>query len=132
MSMSDPIADMLTRIRNANSAGHDTVQIPHSKLKSEIARILKKEGFIQDYTTEGHGGKRMLRLYLKRSEETGPVIRGLKRISRPGVRTYVNAKEVPRVLKGMGIGILSTSVGILTDEEARQKKVGGEVLCYVW
>ena len=132
MSVSDPIADMLTRIRNANMSSQETVQMPHSNMKSEIARILKKEGFILDYTTEGHGGKRTLRLYLKYTEDQEPVIQGLKRISRGGLRRYVPASNLPRVLRGMGVAILSTSAGILTDREARKQHVGGEVLCYIW
>ena len=132
MSVSDPIADMLTRIRNANSAGQETVQMPHSNLKSEIARILKKEGYILDYTTEGHGGKRTLRLYLKYTPEQHPVIQGIKRISKPGLRRYVSATAIPRVLGGMGMAVISTSRGLLTDFEARKRSVGGEILCYVW
>jgi small subunit ribosomal protein S8 len=123
---------MLTRIRNANSKAHDTVEIPHSNLKGEVARILKKEGYIRDYTTEGHGGKRTLRVYLKYIDEEEPVIQGLKRVSKPGLRQYVGADEIPRVLRGMGIAIMSTSSGILTGKEARKRHVGGEVLCYVW
>jgi len=132
MSMTDPIADMLTRIRNANSVQHETVQIPHSKMKSGIAQILKKEGFIRDFTTESQDGKRSLELYLKHLEDGTPVLKGLKRISRPGVRKYVSATDIPRVLRGMGVAILSTSAGLLTDVEARKRNIGGEVLCYIW
>lgn len=132
MSMSDPIADMLTRIRNANTAGLETIEMPHSKMKVEVARILKREGFITDYTTEGQGGKRSLTLFMKYGLEKEPTIRGLKRVSKPGFRRYVSARNIPRVLGGIGIAILSTSVGILTGREARTKKVGGEVLCHVW
>lgn len=132
MTMTDPIADMLTRIRNANSAGKEAVEMPHAKMKTEIARILQREGYIRDYTTEGQGGKRVLRLYLKFGPEQEPVIRGLKRISRPGLRCYTEARKVPRVLGGMGVAVLSTSSGLLTDREARARKVGGEVLCYIW
>lgn len=132
MSMSDPIADFLTRIRNARAARLETLEMPHSKLKNEIARILKREGYIRDYSTEGSGGKRVLRIYMKYSGDERPAIEGLKRISRPGLRRYVGADEIPRVLGGMGIAILSTSVGVLTDSEARKKRVGGEVMCHIW
>ena len=132
MSMSDPIADMLTRIRNAQRAAHNTVEIPHSQLKSEVARILKREGYILDYTTEGHENKRLLRLYLKYVAEEEPAIRGLKRVSKPGLRRYVGARQVPRVLGGLGIAILSTSRGLVTDREARKQGIGGEVMCQIW
>ncbi len=132
MSLSDPIADMLTRVRNAHMAQHEVVEIPYSRMKSEIARILKKEGYIEDYTTEGHGGKRVLRLFLKYTMDMEPAIRGLSRESSPGLRRYVGAKDSPRVLGGMGVAILSTSSGMMTDREARSKKVGGEVVCKVW
>lgn len=132
MILSDPISDMLTRIRNANMASHDTVQIPHSKLKSEMARILKEEGYIKDYTTENIEGKATLVLFLKYMDDNSPVIQGLRRVSRPSCRHYVGATDVPRVLGGIGTAILSTSSGILTDADARTKNVGGEVLCYIW
>ena len=132
MSVTDPIADMLTRVRNAHMAGKDQVAIPHSKMKDEIARILKKEGYIQDYTTEGHAGKRTLRVYLKYDQQQRPVIKGLKRVSRPGLRDYVSADKITRVLNGLGMAILSTSSGIMTDREARAQHVGGEVLCHIW
>lgn len=132
MSVSDPIADMLTRIRNASRAGQDVVEMPHSVLKSEIARVLKKEGFVADFVTEGHGGKKNLRVFLRYDAQREPVIRGLRRISSGGLRRYVGVKAIPRVVGGMGVAILSTSRGILTDREARTAKVGGEVLCYVW
>ena len=131
MSWSDPIADMLTRIRNAYGAGHEVVDMPHSRLKGEVARILKKEGFLTDYAVEG-GAKKSLRLYLKYAGEHEPVIRGVKRESRPGLRRYVNAADVPRVLGGLGVAILSTSTGVMTDKDARAKHVGGELLCSVW
>ncbi len=131
MSWSDPIADMLTRIRNAHKAGHEAVEMPHSRLKDEIAQVLKREGFISDYAVEG-GAKKSLKLNLKYTEEHEPVIRGLKRESRPGLRRYVVAAKVPRVLGGQGIAVLSTSSGVLTDSEARGQNVGGEVLCSVW
>ncbi|MDH3345614.1 MAG: 30S ribosomal protein S8 [Kiritimatiellaceae bacterium] len=132
MILSDPISDMLTRIRNANMAAHETVQIPHSKMKSELARILKEEGYIKDYTTEKIDGKATLVLFLKYMEDQKPVIQGLRRVSRPSRRHYVGASDVPRVLGGIGTAILSTSSGILTDMNARKSHVGGEVLCYIW
>lgn len=131
MSWSDPIADMLTRIRNAQASKHETVEMPHSRLKGEIAQVLKREGFIADYAVEG-GTPKSLKLNLKYTEELEPVIRGLKRESRPGLRRYVAAAKVPRVLGGQGIAVLSTSSGILTDGEARGQNVGGEVLCSIW
>lgn len=131
MSWSDPVADMLTRIRNAYGAEHEVVEMPYSRLKAEIARVLKKEGFVTDYASEG-GVKKILKVYLKYSEQGKPSITGLKRESRPGLRSYVNATEIPRVLGGMGIAILSTSSGVLTDKEARKQHVGGELLCSIW
>ncbi len=132
MSLSDPIADMLTRIRNAHSAELEEVVMPYSKMKSEIARILKREGFIRDFIAEGGGSKKMLKVYLKYGANQENGIEGLRRVSRPGLRRYAGVGELPRVLGGIGIAILSTSVGILTDKEARRQKVGGEVLCYIW
>jgi len=132
MSYTDPISDMLTRIRNSTRAGLEVVEMPRSNLKTEIARILKREGFIVDYTTEGSGGKKTLRLYLKYGPEQKPVIRGLRKISKSGLRRYVQAQKIPRVLGGLGVAILSTSHGVLTDREARKANLGGEVLCYVW
>jgi len=132
MVLTDPIADMLTRIRNANMAEKKVVQMPHSKMKSELARILKAEGYIKDYTVENDGGKSMLNVFLKYTIEREPVIQGLRRISKPSCRKYVNASELPRVLGGIGTAILSTSAGIMTDNDARNNKVGGEVLCYIW
>jgi small subunit ribosomal protein S8 len=132
MVLSDPIADMLTRIRNANMAEKKVVGMPHSKMKSEVARILKAEGFIKDYTMENDNGKPVLNVFVKYTIEREPVIQGLRRISKPSCRKYVNAEEVPRVLGGIGMAILSTSSGVMTDDEAREKKIGGEVLCYVW
>ncbi len=132
MVLTDPIADMLTRIRNANMAEKKQVAMPHSKMKSELARILKAEGFIKDYTMENEGGKPVLNIFLKYTIEREPVIQGLRRISKPSCRKYVNSEEVPRVLGGIGIAILSTSSGVMTDAVAREKKIGGEVLCYVW
>ena len=131
MNLSDPVADMLTRIRNAQKAGHDIVEMPHSQLKVEIARILRTEGYITDYTSEG-GAKKQLRLYLKYTAERKPVIRGLRRASRPGARQYVSSDAIPRVLGGIGLAILTTSKGVLTGVEAQKLNVGGELLCSVW
>jgi len=132
MVLTDPIADMLTRIRNANMAEKKVVQMPHSKMKSELARILKAEGFIKDYTVENNDGKSVLNVFLKYTIDREPVIQGLRRISKPSCRKYVNAEEVPRVLGGIGTAILSTSTGVMTDNDAREKHIGGEVLCYIW
>ena len=131
MSFSDPISDMLTRIRNAQMAGHESVDMPHSRFKGEVARILKKEGYVVDYRIEG-GSAKTLRVYLKYAGENEPAIRGLKRCSRPGWRRYVASKDIPRVLGGMGVAIVSTSKGIMTDAEARRSNVGGELVCSVW
>ena len=130
--MSDPIADMLTRVRNANMAEKKIVSLPHSKIKSEVARLLKQEGFISDFSVEDDNGKSILNLFLKYTLEREPVIQGLRRISKPSCRRYANAEEVPRVLGGIGIAILSTSSGLMTDSEAREKNIGGEILCYIW
>ena len=132
MVMTDPIADMLTRIRNANMVRHEKLEVPASKIKREIAEILKREGFIRDYEYIEDNKQGILRIFLKYGPNNERVITGLKRISKPGLRVYVKAHEVPRVLNGLGIAILSTSQGILTDKEARQKGTGGEVLAYVW
>ncbi len=132
MVLTDPIADMLTRIRNANMAEKKVVQMPHSKMKSEIARLLKSEGFIKDYTMENEDGKSVLKVFLKYTVEREPIIQGLRRISKPSCRKYVASTEVPRVLGGIGVALLSTSAGIMTDNEARKQNVGGEVLCYIW
>jgi len=123
---------MLTRIRNANMAEKKIVQMPHSKMKSEIARLLKSEGFIKDYTMENEDGKSVLNIFLKFTIEREPIIQGLRRISKPSCRKYVASDEVPRVLGGIGVAILSTSSGVMTDNEARTQQIGGEVLCYVW
>jgi small subunit ribosomal protein S8 len=132
MVMTDPIADMLTRIRNANMVRHEKLEVPASKMKREIAEILKREGFIRDYEYIEDNKQGILRIFLKYGPNNERVITGLKRISKPGLRVYVKANEVPRVLNGLGIAILSTSQGILTDKEARQKGTGGEVIAYVW
>ena len=132
MSFSDPIADMLNRIRNAHAAGRDLAEMPHSKLKSEVARILKREGYIKDFSVEGPGTAKTLRVFLKYQGDRQPIIRGMRRVSKPGLRRYVTCAKIPRVLGGMGIAILSTPAGIVVDREARKLKVGGEVLCSVW
>ena len=131
MVMTDPIADMLTRIRNANQERHETVNVPGSKMKIKIAEILKAEGFIKDYTIEEDGVKKTIVITLKYNGNER-VITGLKRISKPGLRIYAKVDEVPKVLNGLGIAILSTSKGVMTDKEARAQKVGGEVIAYVW
>lgn len=131
MSYTDPIADMLTRVRNAGMAEHDAVDIPCSKIKEEIARVLKREGYVRDYVVEGVNPK-ILRVYLKYLNETEPMIKGIRRESKSGLRQYSSAGEIPKVLGGMGIAILSTSSGIMTGKEAKQKNIGGEVLCSVW
>ena len=130
--VTDPIADMLTRIRNANQMRNKEVEIPASKIKVEIARILKEEGFIVDYKTKKNNVQDVLVLTLKYGENRERVITGLKRISKPGLRAYVKADEVPKVLNGLGIAIISTSRGVMTDKSARQQSLGGEVLAYVW
>jgi small subunit ribosomal protein S8 len=132
--MTDPIADMLTRVRNANIAFHDDVRMPSSKLKEALARILEREGYIDGWTVEDdptRPGKR-LTIKMKYTTDRQRTISGLKRVSRPGLRVYTKADAVPRVLGGMGISVLSTNVGLLTDREARERRVGGEVLCQVW
>ena len=130
---SDPIADMLTRIRNANTAKHDTVDIPASKMKNAIAEILLNEGYIQKYEIVEDGNFNVIRITLKYgSTKNEKIITGLKRISKPGLRVYANKEELPKVLGGLGIAILSTNQGIITDKEARKLQVGGEVLAFVW
>ncbi|MCQ6563661.1 30S ribosomal protein S8 [Paenibacillus mendelii] len=132
MVMSDPIADMLTRIRNANVVRHEKVEMPASKVKKQIAEILKREGFIRDAEYIEDNKQGIIRIFLKYGPNQERVITGLKRISKPGLRVYTKSTEVPRVLGGLGMAIISTSQGIMTDKEARQVKSGGEVLCYVW
>ena len=133
MSMTDPIADMLTRIRNGLSAEHDTVAIPASKMKIEIARILKQEGYINGYSVEGETAKeKTITVELKYGPDKEKVITGLKRISKPGLRVYAKGDNVPRVLNGLGIAIISTSKGLMTDRDARKQNLGGEVVAYVW
>jgi len=133
MTMTDPIADMLTRIRNANAAKHDTVDIPASKMKIAIADILLKEGYIKRYDVVADGNFKKIRVTLKYgADKNEKVISGLKRISKPGLRVYANTADIPKVLGGLGIAIISTSNGVITDKEARKQSVGGEVLCFVW
>ena len=128
----DPIADMLTRIRNANVVSHPSVEMPSSKLKVALANLLKSEGFIADYSERTEGHFKYLTIELKYDEADKPVISNLKRVSRPGLRNYCKAKDIPQVLGGMGIAIISTSKGLLTDRKAKKENVGGEVLCYVY
>jgi len=128
----DPIADMLTRIRNANALRYDTVSMPYSKMKDDIAKILKDQGYIIDATTEGEGAEKSLNLTLKYGPSGEHVISGLKRISKPGLRVTVQADKLPRVLRGLGIAIISTSNGLMSDAQARKAHLGGEVICYVW
>jgi len=132
--MTDPIADMLTRIRNANTAMHDSVRMPSSKLKENIATILRSEGYIEDFTVQDDSSRpgRTLVVTLKYSQERQRTISGIRRISKPGLRVYAKHGRLPRVLGGLGVAILSTSSGLMTDREAHQKHMGGEVLCYVW
>ncbi len=133
MSMTDPIADLLTRIRNAVRAGHTNVVIPGSSLKAQVVGILKSQGYIQGYdVAPGHAGQSEIRVQLKPLQDGKQVLNQLRRVSKPGLRVYVNKESVPRVLNGMGIAILTTSKGVLTDEEARNLGVGGEVLCEIW
>ncbi len=130
--MTDPIADMLTRIRNANMVKHEKLELPASKMKKEIADILKREGFVKDYEFVEDNKQGVLRIFLKYGANEERVITGIKRISKPGLRVYAKSTEVPRVLNGLGIAIVSTSKGVLSDKEARSQAVGGEVLAYVW
>ena len=132
MTMTDPVADLLTRLRNASTAHHESVVLPGSKLKASIADILKREGYIDDWTVEDARVGTTLSIDLKFSPEREPAISGIKRVSKPGLRVYAKSTELPRVLGGLGVAILSTSSGLLTDREAEQKGVGGEVLAYVW
>jgi small subunit ribosomal protein S8 len=130
--MTDPIADMLTRIRNGVSAKHDSVSMPSSKIKVAIARVLKDEGFIRDFNIEPEGARSVLKIDLSYTGRKEPVLTGIKRVSKPGLRVYVQKREIPRVLGGLGVAILSTPEGVMTGQTARQKSVGGEILCYVW
>lgn len=130
--MTDPIADMLTRIRNGSNAKHESVDVPASNIKKEIAQILLDEGFIKGYDVIEDGKQGIIRIELKYGKHGEKVISGIKRISKPGLRVYVKSDEIPRVLGGLGIAILSTPKGVMTDKKARKERVGGEVLCYVW
>lgn len=132
MSMTDPIADMLTRIRNACSAKHSKVDVPASKLKREVARVLAESRFIDNFAFIEDGKQGILRLYLRYDQHDNSIIRGLERVSKPGLRQYAGKADVPRVLRGLGIAIISTSRGVMTDKEARINGVGGEILCSVW
>ena len=131
MVMTDPIADMLTRIRNANQAKHEVVEMPASRLKLEILEVLKNEGYISEYEKVEDGKQGVIKVTLKYNNKER-VIKGLKKISKPGLRIYVKSTELPKVLNGLGIAVISTSNGIMTDREARQKKLGGEVIAFVW
>jgi small subunit ribosomal protein S8 len=132
MSMTDPIADMLTRIRNAGKARFDRVDIPASRMKISLARILKEEGFIKNYKMIKDNRQGLLRVYLKYSEQQQSLIQGLKRVSKPGRRVYAGHAELPRVQGGLGVAVISTSQGVITDRQARKLQVGGEVLCEIW
>lgn len=132
MHITDPIADMLTRIRNANSAKHDTVDIPASNMKKAIAQILVDEGYIKGYKVIEDGKQGVIRATLKYGEGKAQVITGLRRVSKPGLRIYSNVEDMPKVMKGLGVAIISTSKGIMTDREARKQNVGGEVLAFIW
>ena len=132
MQITDTIADLLTRIRNANSAKHDTVEIPSSNMKKAICQILVDEGYIKSFSVEEDGKQGMIKVVLKYGEGKTPVIQGLRRVSKPGLRIYTNVEDMPKVMKGLGIAIISTSKGIMTDRQARKENVGGEVLAFVW
>ncbi len=132
MQITDPIADMLTRIRNASSAKHETVDVPASNMKKEIAEILLKEGYIKNYQLIDDGTQGVIRITLKYGANKTKVISGIERVSKPGLRIYASKEDLPKVLRGMGIAIISTSKGIMTDKEARRQNVGGEVLAFVW
>ena len=132
MSMTDPIADMLTRIRNAQQAGHSNLTVPRSKLKLAITGILKSEGFVEGYVEDTRGPQGSIKIFLRYNGGTNGVIRGLRRISKPSRRVYVGKDDIPRVRNGLGVAILTTPRGVLTDAQARQAGVGGEVLCHVW
>ncbi len=132
MSMSDPLADLLTRVRNAQMAEHETVDVPYSKLKASVAAILKSEGFIADFEEAGEGVERRLHLTLKYDDNRNGIIVGITRVSSPGQRIYVKSGHIPKVMSGFGIGIISTSTGVISDREANARGVGGEFLCKVW
>ena len=132
MHITDPIADMLTRIRNASAAKHTTVDVPASNMKKAIAQILLDEGYIKNFQIINDGGQGLIKITLKYTQNKEQVIKGLRRVSKPGLRVYVNVEELPKVLKGLGIAIISTSKGVMTDKKARVENVGGEVLAFVW
>jgi len=132
MVMTDPIADLLTRIRNANTVMHKTVEVPASKMKLGIVEILKEEGYIKDYEFIADGKQGIIRIYLKYGPNKEKVITGIKRISKPGLRVYVGKNEIPKVLGGLGTAVISTSKGLMTDKKARKQGLGGEVVCYIW
>lgn len=132
MSMSDPLADMCTRIRNAVSARHETVRVPASNVKQAVADVLQREGYIGGYTQESEGARKYLRLRLNYKQDRKATLAGIRRVSRPGLRVYVNKGEIPRVYGGLGVAIMSTSHGVMSGQEAWRAKVGGEVICYVW
>ncbi len=132
MQMSDVIADMLTRIRNANNAKHQSVDVPASKMKKSIAEILLNEGYIKSYEVIEDGKQGIIRIQLKYAQGKQKVIRGIKRVSKPGLRIYASCEDMPKVMNGLGVAIVSTSKGVMTDKQARKENVGGEVLCFVW
>lgn len=132
MQITDPIADLLTRIRNANSAKHDTVEVPASNMKKAICQILMDEGYIKNFTVTEDGKQGMIKIALKYGEGKTSVITGIRRVSKPGLRRYSNVEDMPKVIKGLGIAIVSTSKGVMTDRQARKENVGGEVLAFVW
>ncbi len=132
MSVTDPISDMLTRIRNAMMVSHDSVLIPASRMKLSITKILKEEGFVSGYEVLRGKPQRMIKVYLRYDDKKQPLVSGLKRVSKPGLRVYVQSREIPRVYGGLGISILSTSRGVMTGQAAWRQRVGGELLCYVW
>lgn len=132
MTMTDPIADMLTRIRNSIRAAHEQVDIPCSRLKMNLVEVIKSEGYVNDYKEISEGGKQVIRIFLKYDDDSIPVIRGIKRVSKPSRRVYARYDRIPEVLNGFGVNIISTSRGLMTDAEARKKHVGGEIICSLW
>ena len=132
MQITDPIADLLTRIRNASAAKHDSVEIPASNMKKAIVQILVEEGYVKSYTVAEDGKQGMIKVVLKYGEGKTPVIKGLRRVSKPGLRIYSNAENMPKVIKGLGVAIVSTSKGVMTDRQARKENIGGEVLAFIW
>ena len=132
MQITDPIADLLTRIRNASAAKHDSVEIPASNMKKAIVQILVDEGYVKSYTVAEDGKQGMIKVVLKYGEGKPPVIKGLRRVSKPGLRIYSNAENMPKVIKGLGVAIVSTSKGVMTDRQARKENIGGEVLAFIW